>query len=135
MAPLAPRSFRTLDGGAGRMRREKIRGSDRIDVSLQFSPNRFQPRWALEPPVAKEFRVERRDDDAGSARGLLMLMESLEAQRCKRVRMGGGSLLRSVGGAGAFLSRGELPVRDTPAARTAHPTFATRLQVSAVRRL
>src|SRR5438034_11723525 len=92
-----PRSFRNLDGRAGRMRREKIRGSDRIDVSLQFSQNRFQPRWALEPPVAKEFRVERRDDDAGSARGLLMLMESLEDQRCKMVRMGGASLLRSVG--------------------------------------
>src|SRR5437870_2446149 len=70
MASLAPRPFRNLDGRAGRMRREKIRGSDRVDVSLQFSQNRFQPRWSLEPPVAKEFRVERRDDDAGSARGV-----------------------------------------------------------------
>src|SRR3989440_9154808 len=135
MASLAPRSFRNLDGRAGRMRREKIRGSDRVDVSLQFSQNRFQPRWALEPPVAKEFRVERRDDDAGSARGLLMLMESLEDQRCKMVRMGGGSLLRGVGVVGDLLSQGELPVRDTPVPQAVHPMFAMKLEVGAVPRI
>src|SRR3989454_11643747 len=132
---LTPRPFRNLDGRAGRMRREKIRGSDRVDVSLQFSQNRFQPRWSLEPPVAKEFRVERRDDDAGSARGLLMLMESLEDQRCKMVRMGGGSLLRGVGVVGDLLSQGELPVRDTPVPQAVHPMFAMKLQVGAVPRI
>src|SRR2546421_4646353 len=135
MASLAPRPFRNLDGRAGRMRREKIRGRNRIDVSLQFSQNRFQPRWALEPPVAKEFRVERSDDDAGSARGLLMLMESLEDQRCKMVRMGGGSLLRGVGVVGDLLSQGELPVRDTPVPQAVHPMFAMKLQVGAVPRI
>src|SRR3989442_5814556 len=135
MASLATRPFRNLDGRAGRMRREKIRGRDRIDVSLQFSQNRFQPRWALEPPVAKEFRVERRDDDAGSARGLLMLMESLEDQRCKMVRMGGGSLLRGVGVVGAFLSQWELPVPGTPVPQAFHPMLAMKLQVVAVPRI
>src|SRR5206468_10324485 len=95
MAALAPRSFRNLDGRAGRMRREKLRGSDRIDVSLQFSQNRFQPRCALEPPAAKEFRVERRDDDGGPARGLLMFMESPDDQRRTVDGMVGASLLRA----------------------------------------
>src|SRR5207247_8859787 len=135
MASLAPRPFRNLDGRAGRMRREKIRGSDRVDVSLQFSQNRFQPRWALEPPVAKEFRVERRDDDAGSARGLLMLMEGLEDQRCEMVGMGSGSRLRGIGVVGDFLSQGELPVRDTSVPQAVHPMFAINLRVSAVPRI
>src|SRR5437879_9388847 len=64
-----------------------------------------------------------------------MLMESLEDQRCKMVRMGGGSLLRGVGVVGDLLSQGELPVRDTPVPQAVHPMFAMKLQVGAVPRI
>src|SRR5437879_11470108 len=64
-----------------------------------------------------------------------MLMESLEDQRCKMIRMGGGSLLRGIGVVGDFLSQGELPVRDTPVPQAVHPMFAMKLQVGAVPRI
>src|SRR5207253_965639 len=77
VAPLAPRPLRKADGRTWRMRREKVRGGDHVDLSLEFSQDRLQPLRALEPPVAKELRVERRDDDAGSAGCLPMLPKGL----------------------------------------------------------
>src|SRR5438132_14233479 len=56
-------------------------------------------------------------------------------QRCQRVRMGGGSLLRGIGVVGDLLSQGELPVRDTPVPQAVRPMFAMKLQVAAVPRI
>src|SRR5437660_2639154 len=114
------------------MRREKVRGSRHVDLSLEFSQDRFQPPRALEPPVAKELRVERRDDDAGSARGLPMFPKGLDDQRCEMVRMGLGSLPGGIRVVQHLLPQSEAPVCDAPVPQSVHPVFAVEFQVGAV---
>src|SRR5947208_10224852 len=99
------------------MRREKVRRGDHVDLPLEFSQDRFQPPRALEPPVAKELRVERRDNDAGSARCLPMFPKGLDDQRCEMVRMGLGSLPGGIRGVQNHLLQSEPPVRDRNSTR------------------
>src|SRR6267143_1812904 len=114
------------------MYREKVRGGDGVDMSLEFSEDRFQPPRTIKPPMAKELRVERRDDDAGPAGGLVMVPKRLDDQGCEMVRMGVGSLLRSVRVVGDLLPQREAPVRDAPVPQAVHPMLAMEFQVGAV---
>src|SRR5467141_2678879 len=124
MAPLAPRPLRKADRRTWRMRRKKVRGRDHADLSFEFSQHRFQPLRAFKPPMAKELGVERRDDDAGSARGLLMLPKGLNDQGCEVVRVGLGALLRGLWIVGDLLPQGKAAVRDAPVPQAVHPMFA-----------
>src|SRR3989440_9945504 len=82
--------------------------------------------------MAKELRVERRDHDAGSARGLPMLPEGLDDQRCEMVRMGLGSLPGGIRVVRHFLPQSESAVCDAPVSQSVHPVFAVEFQVGAV---
>src|SRR2546421_9110061 len=135
MAALAPRAFRKTDRRTGRMRREKVRGRDHVDLSFEFSENRLEPPRAFEPPMAKELGVERRDDDAGSARRLPMFPKGFDDQGCEVVRMGVGSLLRGLRIVGDLLPQGKAPVRDAPISEAVHSVFAMEFQVGPVPRI
>src|SRR5207253_1857345 len=106
-----------------------------FDLALESSEHGLQPLWTFKPPMAKEFRVERRHDDPSATRGLMVFPKSVEDEGREVLRVGLRSFLRAHRIVGNLFGQGDAPVGDPPVSEAVPPVLPVKFQVGAVSRI